>query len=86
MERLLGVEQFADEIDTVMREQDIDRDTAAIVVAMRHGDLVGDVLIVGTLTDEQKRRRRRTLREVMIELGELDDDTGSIGVDASRPL
>ncbi|HKG26593.1 MAG TPA: hypothetical protein VKB09_13155, partial [Thermomicrobiales bacterium] len=65
MDRLIGIEHLADEIDRVAQEQAIDRDAATIIVAMRHGDLVGDVLCIGPLTDEEKRRRRRTLREVM---------------------
>jgi hypothetical protein len=73
MDRLIGIEHLAEEIDSVAREQGIDRDEAAIVVAMRHGDLVGDVLFVGPQTEEEKRKRRRTLRQVMEELGELDD-------------
>jgi hypothetical protein len=75
MDRLMGVEQFAEEIDAVMQDQAIDRDEAAIVVAMRHGDLVGDVLIVGSLSEEEKRMRRRTLREVMVDLGEVEGDS-----------
>jgi hypothetical protein len=70
MDRLIGIEHLADEIDRVAREQGIDRDAAAIVVAMRHGDLVGDMLFLGPLTDEEKRKRRRTPREVMMDLGE----------------
>lgn len=73
MDRLIGIEHFAEEIDRVAMDQGIDRDAAVIVVAMRHGDLVGDMLCIWPLTDEEKRRRRRTPREVMSELGELGE-------------
>lgn len=75
MDRLMGIEQYSEEIERVMQEQDMDRDEAAIVVAMRHGDLVGDVLIVGPQTEEQKRERRRSLRQVMLDRGELEDES-----------
>jgi hypothetical protein len=73
MDRVVGIEHLADEIDRVAEERGIDRDAAAIVVVMRHGDLVGDMLFIGPMSDENKRRRRRSPREVMRELGELDD-------------
>jgi hypothetical protein len=73
MDRLIGLDHLTDEIAAVMRERGINRDEAVIVVAMRHGDLVDDVLIVGSQSEEQKRRRRMTLGEVMAELGELDE-------------
>jgi hypothetical protein len=83
MDRLIGIEHLAEEIDQVASDQGIDRDAAAIVVAMRHGDLVGDMLCIGPLTDEEKRKRRRTPREVMRELGELDDEPE--GLDSPAP-
>jgi hypothetical protein len=73
MDRVMTTEEFEQEVRETMRSQGIDYDQAEVIVAMRHGELHGDLLCVRPLTDEQRRRQRRTLLEVMAELGELDD-------------
>lgn len=63
------------EIEKVMREFGVDRGEAGVIVGMRHGDLVNDIVIEDPLTGELRPypRSGKTLRQVMIELGELDD-------------
>jgi len=61
------------EIIATMRERGIDYGEAEWIVGLKYGELHNDLLYMGRLTDEQRRRHRRTLLEVMAELGELDD-------------
>jgi hypothetical protein len=61
------------EIRATMRERGIDYDEAELFVGMKYGELHNDLLYMGRLTEEQRRRHRRTLLEVMAELGELDE-------------
>ncbi|HEY7031999.1 MAG TPA: hypothetical protein VH482_11750 [Thermomicrobiales bacterium] len=70
----MTTEDIEREIRATMRERGIDYDEAEVFVGMKYGELHNDLLYMGRLTDEQRRRHRRTLLEVMAELGELEDE------------
>jgi hypothetical protein len=83
MDHLMTAEDIEREIQVTMRERGIDYGEAQIVVGMKYGELHGDILYMRPLSEKQRRRHQRTLREVMVELGELDDAQEADGVVAS---
>jgi hypothetical protein len=74
MDDIKTTEDIEREIEATMRERGIDYGEAEIVVGLKYGELHNDLLYMRPLTDEQRRRHKRTLLEVMAELGELDEE------------
>jgi hypothetical protein len=82
----MTIDDIEREIEATMRERGIDYGEAVLVVGMKHGEFHNDLLYMRPLTDEQRRRHKRTLLEVMAELGELDDEPLDTGAPASAVL
>jgi hypothetical protein len=74
MDRVISEADIEREIETAMRDQGIGREETTFLIALKYGELHGDLLSMRPLTDEQRRRLTRPLYEVMDELGELDDE------------
>ena len=74
MDDIKTTEEIEREIEATMRERGIDYGEAEIVVGLKYGELHNDLLYMRPLTDEQRRRHKRTLLQVIAELDELDDD------------
>lgn len=77
MDRLTR-DQLEQEVESVMRERGMDRAEATVIVWLKHGETYGDgdILIAPKLSPEQRQRLGlgRSLRQVMADLGELDED------------
>lgn len=77
MDRVAEITQFEQEVEHVMREQGVDRAEAITLVALRHGEILGDgdLLCIQPMTPERRRRLGlgRPPEEVLAELGELDE-------------
>lgn len=77
MDREMMLEKFEREVQETMIDQGVEYGDAELIVAMKYGELHGDgdLLSIFPLTDEQRRLHRRSLLDVMAELGERDDET-----------
>ena len=67
MDGVTVAEEIEQEIQTVMREQGVDRIEAETIVGLRRGELFGDILVLHPLTDEQRRELRlgRSIDDVL---------------------
>lgn len=76
MDREVTLEEFERKVEETMIGQGVEYGDAVLIVAMTYGELHGDgdLLSIRPLTDEQRRLHRRTLLEVMADLGELDNE------------
>ncbi len=74
MDDLNATEEFEREIEETIAREGVDYALAEVLVAMKHGELHGCLLSMHPLTDVQRRELTMPLHEVMVELGELDDD------------
>jgi hypothetical protein len=86
MDEVVSSEEIEGRIEATMREQGVDRAEAIYQVALKYGEWHGDLVFLGPLTDEQRRRRSMPLHEVMRELGELDDDFNLPGESAKSTI
>lgn len=81
MDRVTTIDEFEQEIETVMCERRVDREEAETIVALRHGELHGDgdLLFTRPLTDEQRRRLRIgwSIFDVIAEDQAREDDVGT---------
>jgi hypothetical protein len=86
MDHRMTTEEFEREIEETMLRQGVDYGQAEVIVAMKHGELHGDLLSIHPLTDEQRRRLSMPLHEVMAALGELDDEFELPGKSTDSPI
>ncbi|MGH2534086.1 MAG: hypothetical protein ACRDJW_17595 [Thermomicrobiales bacterium] len=73
MDRVTSTTRFEIEVEDVMHKSGVDRAEAGVIVGNMQGDLTNDIDVVDSHPSNDVPQRRRTLREVMSELGELDD-------------
>jgi hypothetical protein len=70
MDRMTTVDEIEQEIDTVMREQGVDRIEAQTIVGLRRGEFLSDdILVLRPLSDKQRRwlGLGRSIHEVVAE-------------------
>jgi hypothetical protein len=83
MDNVMTTEDIEREIEATMRERGVDYGEAELIVGLKFGELHNDILYMGRLTDEQRRLHRRTLLEVMADLGELGEESEAFDEPAS---